>query len=60
MSFILTTRNPRSKKLVIISENDDGDPAEFKTESEALAAAAETTVCKAWGYDVIEIPNPYG
>lgn len=59
MSFILTTRNPRSKKLVVIVENDEGDPAEFKTMAEAIAAAGDTTLCKAWGYDIVEIPTSW-
>jgi uncharacterized protein GlcG (DUF336 family) len=55
MGYIVTTRNPRSGKLVVIVENDEGDVSEFKTEDEANAAAAETTVCKAWGYQLVEI-----
>jgi hypothetical protein len=57
MSFILVTRNPRNKKLVIVTDGDDNVPAEFKSEIEASDAASETTICKAWGYDVIEIPT---
>ena len=55
MGYVLFTRNPATKKLIAIVENDDGDISEFKTEDEAEAAANDTTVCKAWGYQVIEV-----
>ena len=57
MSYIIVSRNPRAKKLVIVTDGDDNVPAEFKTEGEAIEAAHNTTICKAWGYDVIEIPT---
>jgi hypothetical protein len=57
MSYIIVTRNPRVKKLVIVTDGDDNVPAEFATEREALDAAGNTTICKAWGYDIIEIPT---
>jgi len=58
VSFILLTRNPRSKKLIAIVDDDGETVAEFKSESEALDAAGNTMACKAWGYDVIEVPTP--
>jgi Mg-chelatase subunit ChlD len=56
MSYIVVSRNPRTNKLVIVTDGDDNVPAEFGTEDEAAEAASNTTICKAWGYDVIECP----
>lgn len=58
MSYIILTRNPRSKKLIPVVNDDGQTVAEFKSEAEALDAASDTTVCRAWGYDVIEVPTP--
>lgn len=58
MSFVILTRNPRTGQLIAIARSDDDEIAEFKTEREAVDAAAETTLCRAWGYDVIEVPTP--
>lgn len=55
MSYILLTRNPRVKKLVIVTDGDDNVPAEFESWDEARAAADNTTICKAWGYEIIEV-----
>lgn len=63
-TFIITTRNPGTRKLVIIKNGspegderfDEDDPAEFETEDEAHAVAGEHTLLQAWGYDVIEVP----
>jgi len=55
MSFVILTRNPRTGQLIAITGEDE--IAEFKTEGEAVEAAAHTTICKTWGYDVIEVPT---
>lgn len=55
MGYILVTRNPRSKKLVIITGEDDETVAEFATESEANAVAMAVPVCEAWGYEAVEV-----
>lgn len=55
MGFIIVTRNPGNKKLVVIAANDQDDVAEFETESEATKAADETTVCRAWGYQLVGV-----
>jgi hypothetical protein len=56
MGYIITCRNPRTKTLVIVmTDEDDPNPAEFNTEDEAHMAAHNTTICKAWGYEVIEV-----
>jgi hypothetical protein len=54
MTFIIVTRNPSTQKLITIVDNDEGDVSEFKTEEQANDAASQTTVCKAWGYQVLE------
>lgn len=58
MGYIIVTRNPRNNQVVAIvdGKNDlDENVAEFKTEAEADAAANNTTACKAWGYQIIEV-----
>lgn len=57
MSYVILTRNPRTRELIAIVGSDDDGIAEFRTEKEAAETAAKTTVCKAWGYDVIEVPT---
>lgn len=57
MSFIIVTRNPRTKNLVIVTDGEDNVPAECATEAEAIESAHNTTICKAWGYDIIEVPT---
>ena len=54
ISYIIATRNPTNKKLIII-ENDDGDVVEFSTEDEAFEASKKTTVCKAWGAEILPL-----
>lgn len=54
MSFILVTRNRTTSALIVIVE-DDGKIAEFDTREDAEDAARETTVCIAWGHQVVEI-----
>lgn len=58
MGYILVARNPRTKLLVVVTrENDDSGPAEFATESEAIAVAMAVPVCEAWGYQALEVLN---
>lgn len=57
MGYLIATRNPRTKKLVIITEGEGDDVAEFETEEAASDAASNTTICKAWGYELIETPG---
>jgi hypothetical protein len=55
MSYILVTRNPRSKKLVPVLGEDNETIAEFETESDAIAVAMAVPICEAWGYQTVEI-----
>lgn len=56
MTFILVCRNPSNQHLLIITEGDAADePAEFVDRDAAVQAADNTPVCKAWGYQVIEV-----
>lgn len=57
MGFILVSRNPRSKRLIVITGEDGDGPAEFATESEANAVAMAVPVCEAWGYQALEVSN---
>jgi hypothetical protein len=55
-TWIIVTRNPRKAKAkIVIIDDDDGEPAEFESEALAMEAAANTSVCKAWGFDTVEI-----
>lgn len=56
MSYIILSRNPSVGKLVIVTDGDDNVPAEFKSEEKAIEAAHNTTICKAWGYEIVEVP----
>lgn len=58
MSFIVVTRNPHSKRLVIIRAGDDDDdnlPAEYKSHLDAEEMARDQVLCRAWGYEIVEI-----
>jgi hypothetical protein len=50
--FLVATRNPSTRKILILAD-EGGDPAEFNTEDDALAAAGENACCRAWGSDVV-------
>lgn len=58
MAYIITTRNPSNKRLVIITYSDTRDNervAEYKTERAARKVADNQVVCKAWGYEIVEV-----
>lgn len=55
MSYILLARNPRTNKLVIVTDGEDNVPVEFQDREEAIDAAANTMITKAWGYEIAEI-----
>ena len=53
-SYIIATREPKTQKLMIIAD-DEGNAAEFKTKDQAWKAAGNTTVCKAWGAEIMRV-----
>lgn len=58
LSFIILARNPRTRTLIPVV-NDDGETiAEFSSETKAIEAAADTTICKAWSYEIVEVSGP--
>lgn len=55
-NFIIVARNPNTGKLVVINDGDDeGCPVEFDDEWKAIEVADNTPICKAWGYQIVEI-----
>jgi len=58
MSFIIVIRSPVTKKLVVLQHwitDDDSYIAEYATEDEAFAAAGQTKICQAWGFEIVEL-----
>jgi len=58
MSYIVVTRNPSNKRLIVITNTDDRENdliAEFPDEAAAHEMAVKQIVCSAWGYDVLEV-----
>lgn len=58
MGYVIITRNPHTKQAVAVVEGENGYDehiAEFETEEKALDAAHNTSICKAWGYQLVEI-----
>jgi len=57
MSFIIAVRNPSNKKILIIEEgdSDSSNIAEFPTEIAASDATVNISICRSWGYQIIEV-----
>lgn len=56
MGWIIATRNPTNRKLVIIHDGNEPDEiAEFETEGDAHMAAAEIPMCRAWDWTIVEV-----
>lgn len=56
MSYIIIIKNPRTKKHLVIREDEESDYVmEYETEDEALDATRKMPICNAWSYDIIEI-----
>lgn len=56
MGFIIVARNPRNRKLIVVTEGAEHDAVtELSTEGEAHKVAKYVVVCKAWGYQVLEV-----
>lgn len=55
-TYIIVTRNPRTGKLLAVTDgDDDGVLAEFPTEDAAYASAKNTTACRAWGAEILPV-----
>lgn len=57
VTYIVTTRDPLTKKLLVL-KRDDGDVAEFETEEEALEGAKSSRLCLSWGAEVVPLAGP--
>jgi hypothetical protein len=55
MSYIIVTRNPHTRRLVVVTGEDAETIAEFETESDANAVAMAVPICEAWGYEAVEV-----
>lgn len=56
MTYIIVYRNPHSKKLhIIVEDEDDALMAEFDSEDEAVVQAERMSVCRTYGYQVVPI-----
>jgi hypothetical protein len=53
MTYILVLRNPNSRGIVIIQ--DDDEITQFKTREQAEQCAANQPLCQAWGYQVVGV-----
>jgi len=56
ISYLIVCRNPKSKKLVIISDGDD--PHEYESEDAAYSAAQDIAICRAWGAEIVPVERP--
>ena len=54
MSYIILCRN-KGALIPIVTGDDDGAIAEYETEHEADMAAMGTMLCRAVGYEVVEV-----
>lgn len=54
MSYIIVMRNPRNKKLLAIVDRDD-NVDEFATAADAERIAEGAEICRAWGYEILEV-----
>lgn len=59
MSFIILTRNPKTRRLLIITDESGSDaPKEFETEDAAIDTAITIKACAAWGFKIAEVHGP--
>ena len=57
ITYIVVTRNPHSKKLLAIMDEDDS-LCEFETEVAAFEAATKIDICRAWGAEILPLAGP--
>ena len=55
MTYIILTRDPRTKKLLAIDNPDQETVAEFPSEEMARDAAGTVPICRAWGFRIIDL-----
>lgn len=55
-TYIIGTRNPKTKKLLLVMDEDGEGVLEFPTEEAAAEHAKDIIICDAWGFDVIPAP----
>ena len=58
INYIIVTRNPSTKRLALVMDESGEHVAEFESDQDAMDAANNTTICKAWGYEVLEVSAP--
>ena len=62
MKYAVLVRNPKSGKVILITEDDadsiqEGSAALYSTEEEAEKAALnDIPICRAWPYTIVEAP----
>lgn len=54
MNFIILTRNPNGRGVLAIMGEDDSI-MQFETREAAEKAASNQVLCKAWGYQIVEL-----
>lgn len=57
-THIVVTRNPRTKRLIPLV-NDDDSVREFDSRDEANIAGNSNVACSAWGFEVLEVSPEY-
>jgi hypothetical protein len=55
LRYIVLIRNPSNKALDVIMAADEDRIVEFETEDAAEQWAAESKICRAWGYQVVQV-----
>lgn len=62
MSYIIVTRNPSNKHLLVINNGSDDEGVdfvlEFQSEGDARLTANNVPCCEAWGYEIVEVTKP--
>jgi len=54
MNYIIVTRNPNGKGVLAIMGEDDS-VMQFETREAAEETASNQVLCRAWGYQIVEL-----
>ena len=54
-TYIIVLRVPRTKRVTCLHESDADKIREWPTRKAAETFAKQSTLCQAWGYQVIEV-----